>query len=70
MSLDISEDAMEDDRPAAKGAPAFRAINGDREALERRLMWAILFDYPDKEALKRRLTPAANSTLLVDDPSE
>jgi len=41
---------MEDDRPAAKGAPAFRAINGDREALERRLMWAILFDYPDKDS--------------------
>jgi hypothetical protein len=45
-------------------------IDGEREALERWLMWAILFDHPDKEALKRRLTPAANSTLVLNDPSE
>ncbi|GAP38187.1 hypothetical protein ISF6_4381 [Piscinibacter sakaiensis] len=45
-------------------------MHGDRETLERRLMWAILFDHPDKEALTRRLTPAANSTLYVDDSSE
>lgn len=45
-------------------------IDGEREALERRLMWAILFDHPDKEALRRRLTPAANSTLVLNDPSE
>ena len=45
-------------------------IDGEREALERRLMWAILFDHPDKELLARRLTPAANSTLVVHRPSE
>lgn len=45
-------------------------IDGEREALERQLMWAILFDHPDKEALRRRLTPAANSTLVLSDPSE
>ncbi len=45
-------------------------IDSEREALERRLMWAILFDHPDKDVLKRRLTPAANSTLVLNDPSE
>ena len=45
-------------------------IDGEREALERRLMWAILFDHPDKEKLSRQLTPAANSTLVLNDPSE
>ena len=45
-------------------------IDGEREALERRLMWAILFDHPDKERLARQLTPAANSTLVLNDPSE
>ncbi|MFY9511972.1 MAG: hypothetical protein WAQ05_13470 [Rubrivivax sp.] len=45
-------------------------IDGKREALERRLMWAILFDHPDKERLARQLTPVANSTLALKDPSE
>ena len=45
-------------------------IDGEREALERRLMWAILFDHPDRERLARQLTPAANSTLVLNDPSE
>ncbi|WP_127997342.1 hypothetical protein [Piscinibacter defluvii] len=45
-------------------------IDGEREALERRMMWAILFDHPEKERLARQLTPAANSTLVLKDPSE
>lgn len=62
--------ASEDEVQAVRRDLQPVAIDGEREALERRLMWAILFDHPDKEALRRRLTPAANSTLVLNDPSE
>lgn len=66
----MNEDQTERDGLAPEGDSMLRAMHGDRETLERRLMWAILFDHPDKEVLTRRLTPAANSTLYVNDSSE
>ena len=62
--------ASEEEARAARRALQPVVIDGEREALERRLMWAILFDHPDKERLARQLTPAANSTLALKDPSE
>ena len=66
----MNEDQTKDESFTPEGEPGLRAVRADREALERRLMWAILFDHPDKKTLTRRLTPAANSTLYVNDPSE
>lgn len=60
----------EEEARAVRRDPQTVVIDGEREMLERRLMWAILFDHPDKEALTRRLTRAANSTLFLKDPSE
>jgi hypothetical protein len=48
------------DRPVPMN---FEVLDGGREALERAYMWAILFDHPDKQALARRLRPAANDAL-------
>ena len=62
--------ASDEEARAARHDPQPVVIDGEREALERRLMWAILFDHPDKERLARKLTPAANSTLVMNDPSE
>lgn len=66
----MSEDLTKDERLAPEGGSRLRAMRGDRETLERRLMWAILFGHPDKDALRRCLTPAANSTLYVNDSSD
>ena len=62
--------ASDEEARAARHDPQPVVIDGEREALERRMMWAILFDHPEKERLARQLTPAANSTLVLKDPSE
>jgi hypothetical protein len=41
--------ASEEEARAARRDLQPVVIDGEREALERRLMWAILFDHPDKE---------------------
>lgn len=45
---------------------ALSLIHGDREALERELMWSIVLDLDPvrREQLCRMLTPAANHTAL------
>jgi hypothetical protein len=52
-----------------KATPAkpLQVIEGSREALERELMWSIVFDHDPvrRDTLRRMLIPAANHAVLL-----
>jgi hypothetical protein len=47
------------------GNARFEVVDGGREALERELLRALVYDLPTFDSIARRLTPASNDRLQI-----